>query len=547
MQPIVMLIFKELQQLAALPEISFTQMMANMKEVSLPVFPISSTDTPHQSRRNTKIFAAWKALLSQVNAEIKKARTYHHNDNNQKALWQTAANSFMTDNHTALLTTETIQAQLWQQLDNCAGYSYPVDWVNNKKLRTSLYQQLSSLTALLRLTTYAQLVAQYIENCYTRALKCSEEKSLTQVPTLYDANQIILTRLFPNQQKTILKPLLATPLNETKHWGRLLIILADEKLTATSLYQDCTTQGRFDVIKRLHIDASYLSIGVLDNNVLSTTYHCDITPPASRLFHLFISATTTIVIAFFYRYIISIYGWYEYLLYICSILVGIFLYRYLTERQQRKRIKQRAEIYSNIEQTLIRNSGWQAQASEKKASKSLPQVALNTIVRTIAKDAGINEEAKQKYKLSGWYEKMAGMARGLDDYYIDPILGFLPSGIGDIITTIIVFPFIYVSLVKVRSLSLTLCVFYNILKDFLLGMLPFFVGDIIDFIYKSNKRNVDLIVGYINGDTATIKQVKASAIKATIGIVVVSALIVLLIRLLIELGQIFWTTILHLF
>ena len=83
------------------------------------------------------------------------------------------------------------------------------------------------------------------------------------------------------------------------------------------------------------------------------------------------------------------------------------------------------------------------------------------------------------------YRTLEKIARVMDDYYIDPLLGLLPVGIGDMISSIVVIPFIYTSLVRLKSIPLTLAVLFNILKDILLGMLPFFIGDVIDVFYKS--------------------------------------------------------------
>ena len=41
------------------------------------------------------------------------------------------------------------------------------------------------------------------------------------------------------------------------------------------------------------------------------------------------------------------------------------------------------------------------------------------------------------------YRTLEKIARVMDDYYIDPLLGLLPVGIGDMISSIVVIPFIY--------------------------------------------------------------------------------------------------------
>ena len=131
----------------------------------------------------------------------------------------------------------------------------------------------------------------------------------------------------------------------------------------------------------------------------------------------------------------------------------------------------------------------------------------------------------------------------MDDYYLDPLLGLLPVGIGDMISSIVVIPFIYTSLIRLRSIPLTLAVLFNTLKDILLGMLPFFIGDIIDIFYKSHKRNLDLVTGFVNNDRQTIQEVNRKAIWAAVAIAITCVLIYYVGKLIIELGDWAWNLI----
>ena len=131
----------------------------------------------------------------------------------------------------------------------------------------------------------------------------------------------------------------------------------------------------------------------------------------------------------------------------------------------------------------------------------------------------------------------------MDDYYIDPLLGLLPVGIGDMISSIVVIPFIYTSLVRLKSIPLTLAVLFNILKDILLGMLPFFIGDVIDVFYKSHKRNLDLVTGFVNNDRQIIQEVNRKAIWAVVAIAITCVLIYYVGKLIIELGDWAWNLI----
>ena len=71
------------------------------------------------------------------------------------------------------------------------------------------------------------------------------------------------------------------------------------------------------------------------------------------------------------------------------------------------------------------------------------------------------------------YRIMVKTSKYMDKYFLDPILGFiLPAGIGDTISSVFAFPFIYYSLCVVKSVPLTLAVIFNILKDVLIGVIP---------------------------------------------------------------------------
>lgn len=118
------------------------------------------------------------------------------------------------------------------------------------------------------------------------------------------------------------------------------------------------------------------------------------------------------------------------------------------------------------------------------------------------------EKDKAKLLSHPLYRTMQGMAKAMDGYYVDPLLGFVvPSGIGDVITALLSAPYVVFSFFVVRSLPLTIAVVNNILRDTLIGLIPFFVGDVFDIFYRSYGRNLRLITGYINGDPKTVASV----------------------------------------
>lgn len=109
---------------------------------------------------------------------------------------------------------------------------------------------------------------------------------------------------------------------------------------------------------------------------------------------------------------------------------------------------------------------------------------------------------------------MKRLQKVLDDYYIDAMAGLLPWGIGDIATALFALVYIWFAATKVRSLALTLAVVNNSLRDIALGLIPFYIGDVIDFFYRSNKQNMQLIEGFVEDDQEIIAAVNKGAIRA---------------------------------
>lgn len=129
------------------------------------------------------------------------------------------------------------------------------------------------------------------------------------------------------------------------------------------------------------------------------------------------------------------------------------------------------------------------------------------------------------------YRLMEGTAKYMDKYFLDPIIGLIPGGFGDVITGMLVLPFIYFSLFVVKSIPLTLAVINNALKDILLGMIPFFIGDIIDAFNRSYLKNMKLIVGYINDDKEIIHEVNRKALWSAAFLLLLCYLIYLMFSL----------------
>lgn len=99
----------------------------------------------------------------------------------------------------------------------------------------------------------------------------------------------------------------------------------------------------------------------------------------------------------------------------------------------------------------------------------------------------------------------------MDQYYLDGVAGLVPGGLGDMMASAFALVHVYFSLYKLRSVPLTLAVLNNAMRDVLMGMLPFFVGDVIDFFNKSHAKNMKLIDGYIYNDPHVVHELHRKA------------------------------------
>ncbi len=145
-------------------------------------------------------------------------------------------------------------------------------------------------------------------------------------------------------------------------------------------------------------------------------------------------------------------------------------------------------------------------------------------------------QQRQRLMDNKLYQVMSTTTRYMDRYYLDALIGIIP-GWGDAIALVSAIPFVYFSTKVIKSIPLTLAILCNTLRDVLLGMIPFFVGDIIDVFYRANVRNMAMIQGFVDGDEEIIKTVNKRAWQAVGIIILLLTLIALMIWLLIALGQ----------
>ena len=169
------------------------------------------------------------------------------------------------------------------------------------------------------------------------------------------------------------------------------------------------------------------------------------------------------------------------------------------------------------------------------------QLYLRTITNLrmeIIQDFNAEKRDGQRQRLmdNKVYQAMGHLTKYMDRYYLDALFGLMP-GWGDLITVLSAIPFIYFSAKVIKSIPLTLAVINNSLRDVLLGMIPFFVGDIIDIFHRANTQNMKMVQGFVDGDETIIKDVNKKATQSAIVLIVMILLIILMFWALISFGK----------
>ncbi len=139
---------------------------------------------------------------------------------------------------------------------------------------------------------------------------------------------------------------------------------------------------------------------------------------------------------------------------------------------------------------------------------------------------------REKVAGSKYYCWLKQLTTYMDRYYLDAALGFaIPGGIGDALSALISIVYVLFSAIGIRSFPLTLAILNNTLRDLLLGMIPFYVGDIIDIFHKSNIKNMQLIEGFVNEDPHTVSTVNKKATYSIILFVCLCIMVYIMFRL----------------
>lgn len=84
------------------------------------------------------------------------------------------------------------------------------------------------------------------------------------------------------------------------------------------------------------------------------------------------------------------------------------------------------------------------------------------------------------------------LARVMDGYFIDPLIGFVLPGVGDVVGSLIGFYVVFVAVKRKVSPVIIARMIGNLGVDALVGAIPL-VGDVFDLGFKANQKNVELL------------------------------------------------------
>ncbi|HEX3480466.1 MAG TPA: DUF4112 domain-containing protein [Kofleriaceae bacterium] len=96
------------------------------------------------------------------------------------------------------------------------------------------------------------------------------------------------------------------------------------------------------------------------------------------------------------------------------------------------------------------------------------------------------------------------LARVLDHYMVDPLLGLILPGAGDLIGSLLGLYLVVIAVRRRMSPVIVARMLLHLALDAVLGAIPL-LGDIADFAYKANERNLALLVGRHETGKATAR------------------------------------------
>lgn len=136
----------------------------------------------------------------------------------------------------------------------------------------------------------------------------------------------------------------------------------------------------------------------------------------------------------------------------------------------------------------------------------------------------MTNEKQEIIRNSVSYKLVHAIALWMDRRLLDPLIGLVLPGFGDALTSVLAVPYLYLSIVKLKSIPLTLTIVCNILLDVLIGIIPY-IGVVGDVFKRAFTRNAAMIKGYVEGDRAIMQEIDRKAVGMAFLIVILCGLI----------------------
>ena len=136
----------------------------------------------------------------------------------------------------------------------------------------------------------------------------------------------------------------------------------------------------------------------------------------------------------------------------------------------------------------------------------------------------MTNEKQEIIRNSVSYKLVHAIALWMDRRLLDPLIGLVLPGFGDALTSVLAVPYLYLSIVKLKSIPLTLAIVCNILLDVLIGIIPY-IGVVGDVFKREFTRNAAMIKGYVEGDRAIMQEIDRNAVGMAVLIVILCGLI----------------------
>lgn len=136
----------------------------------------------------------------------------------------------------------------------------------------------------------------------------------------------------------------------------------------------------------------------------------------------------------------------------------------------------------------------------------------------------MTNEKQEIIRNSVSYKLVHAIALWMDRRLLDPLIGLVLPGFGDALTSVLAVPYLYLSIVKLKSIPLTLAIVCNILLDVLIGIIPY-IGVVGDVFKRAFTRNAAMIKGYVEGDRAIMQEIDRKEVGMAFLIVILCGLI----------------------